>query len=353
MRVLVAGAGPTGLTVAVELARRGIDVDIIEKRKSGSGLSRAVGITPASLDLLRPSGVTDQLLSEAMKYQIVRMYNRDRLVLELPLLTDNDPNEFVLGLAQDRTESHLQNALIKFGGDVRYAAELTKFEQSVTEVEVVTSDGKHESYDYLIGADGIGSTTRKLAGLDFLGFELPETWSIADVDADNWPHLNAITICKLSGSGVLIVAPLEPSRFRVVSNTPNSLANLPIPMDITNIRREGTFNIPIRQASDYRAGRVFLAGDAAHCHSPVGGRGMNLGIADAAELARCIAEGDLDTYSKIRHREGKAVIDGLETIRKIITSPSPLARFALMGILHTASILPPLRRQMAKRILYG
>ncbi len=353
MRILVVGAGPTGLTAAVELARHGIIADIIDKRESGSGLSRAVGIMPASLDILRPSGVTDRLLAEAMKFRKARFFNHDRLALELPFSVDGKEGEFILGLAQDRTETHLREAFAELGGKVRYGTELTKLEQSKDCVTAQTADGKTGRYDYLIGADGISSATRTLAGIDFPGFELPGTWSIADVDADNWPHVGAFTICKLAGPDIVVIAPLEKKRFRVISNTPDALSVLPLPMDVTNIRREGQFKISIRQVNEYRRGRVFLAGDAAHCHSPVGGRGMNLGIADAADLARRIAENDLETYSETRHREGKAIIAGSETVRKLMTSNSHIARTSIFAILGLASLLRPMQRQMAKRVLYG
>lgn len=114
MKVLIVGAGPAGLTTAglttaVELARRGVVSDVIDLRESGSGLSRAVGILPASLDILRPSGVTGKLLAEGMKFRQVRIYRHSSLVLALTLEVSGADGEFILGLAQDRTETHLRD----------------------------------------------------------------------------------------------------------------------------------------------------------------------------------------------------------------------------------------------------
>ena len=89
-------------------------------------------------------------------------------------------------------------------------------------------DGAKGEYDYVVGADGARSTTRELLNIDFRGHDLPETWSIADVDAEGWPNTNAVTICQLSGGDVVVVAPLEPKRFRVISNTEDALAALPL-----------------------------------------------------------------------------------------------------------------------------
>ena len=353
MKVLIVGAGPTGLTTAVELARRGIVGDVIDLRESGSGLSRAVGIMPASLDILRPSGVTGKLLAEGMKFRQVRIYRHSTLALALPIKVSGADDEFILGLAQDRTETHLRDAFSGLGGEVRYGTELVNLHQDANKVTTETRDGATAEYDYVVGADGARSTTRQLLNIDFRGHDLPETWSIADVDAEGWPNTSAFTMCRLSGGNVVVVVPLEPKRFRVVSNTGDALAALPLSMNVTNIRRAGQFKISIRQVVQYNIGRVFLAGDAAHCHSPVGGRGMNLGIADGAELARRMAEGGLEGYGEARHKVGKDIIAGSEAVRKVMTSRNPVTRFFVRAVLQTASVMPALQRQFAKKILYG
>jgi len=353
MKVLIVGAGPAGLTTAVELARRGVVSDVIDLRESGSGLSRAVGILPASLEILRRSGVTAKLLADGMKFREVRIYRHSSLALALPLKGSGADGEFVLGLAQDRTETHLRDVLSELGGTVRYGTELVDLHQDANKVTVEMRDGAKAEYDYVVGADGARSTTRTSLNIDFRGHDLPETWSIADVDAEGWPHTNAFTVCQLSGGNVVVVAPLAPKRFRVVSNTEDALAALPLKLNVTNIRRAGEFTISIRQAAQYGVGRVFLVGDAAHCHSPVGGRGMNLGIADGAELARRMVEGGLEGYGEARHKVGKETIAGSEALRKVMTSRNPVTRFLVLAVLRTASFMPALQRQFAKKILYG
>ena len=353
MKVLIAGAGPAGLTTAVELARRGIVSDVIDLRESGSGLSRAVGITPASLEILRPSGVTGKLLAEGMKFRQVRIYRHSSLALALSLKGGGADGGFILGLAQDRTETHMREVLSELGGTVRYGTELVDLRQDANKVTVGMRDGTEAEYDYVVGADGARSTTRELLNIDFPGHDLPETWSIADVDAEGWPNADALTVCQLSGGDVVVVVPLEPQRFRVVSNTGDALAALPLKLNVTNVRRAGAFKISIRQAARYGVGRVFLVGDAAHCHSPVGGRGMNLGIADGAELARRMVEGGLAGYGEARHKVGKATIAGSETARKLMTSRNPVTRFLVLAVFRTASFMPALQRQFAKTILYG
>ncbi len=355
MRVLIVGAGPTGVTAAVELKRRGIEVEVIDKREEGSGLSRAVGITPESLSLLTPSGATEKLLAEGIHFQEARIHRRATLLLKLPFKVSKVKYgyEFILGLPQDRTETILRERLESYGVRLRYATELKDLRDDGDGMVAVMADGAEVRFDYVLGADGVHSRCREAMGLEYPGYELPETWSIADVNAQNWPTPKSFIICQFARGGVVVVAPLAIDRYRVISNRRDALHNLPIEMEVTKINREGTFTISIRQVREYRKGRVFLAGDAAHCHSPVGGRGMNLGIADAAEFARRLAEDELEGYSASRHAEGAKVIMGSERARKIVTSKNPVIRRLFRWMLGVVSIVPPLQRRITAIILYG
>jgi len=146
----------------------------------------------------------------------------------------------------------------------------------------------------------------------------------------------------------MVVAPMGGNRYRLVASHENALQALPLPLNVTTIHREGHFNISVRQAETYSKGRVHLAGDAAHCHSPVGGRGMNLGIADAAELAERMVEGDLSGYSSFRHSEGEEAIQITERGRKMTAGLNWWRRLAFRALLAAASIAGPVKRRLGR-----
>lgn len=353
MKVLIVGAGPTGLTAGVELARRGIHAEVIDRKSEPSGLSRAAGILPSSLGILAPSGVAKDLLEEGIKIQEARLFIGARQVLSLPLKGGHPDRDYIIALAQDRTERVLRNALIGLGGSVTFDREFIYLDQNDEQIVVGTSDGNESVFDMVIGADGIHSKVRESLGIGYPGFDLPETWSIADVDVQNWSDNLVFTSCLLSEGRVVVIVPLEAKRFRVISNTKDALASLPLQMDITTKRREEQFNISIRQASRYNIGRVFLAGDAAHCHSPAGGRGMNLGISDAAELASRIATNSLNGYGTSRRQAAVKTIEVSEKLRKLLTSKSFLTRLMTTTACYSINLFPFLQRSLAKTILDG
>ena len=350
-KLLIVGAGPTGLTAAVELARRGIVADVIDKKEAASTLSRAVGILPRSLDILGPSGVTERLLSEGVKLEKISMYRGTKEVLTFHTKGAHPRWDYGVALAQDRTEAALHDAFANSGGEVRYGVELKSLEQHKNLVSVTTTDGSTSEYTRVLGADGVGSATRKSLGIEFVGFDLPETWSIADVDSSDWANYDRFTMSMLPDGVVVVVAPLERNRFRVISNTEDSLKTLPLPMAVSNVRRAGTFNISIRQVEKYSEGNVFLAGDAAHCHSPAGGRGMNLGIADADEFAERLINGTLDGYSSSRHVDGKRTIELSEQIRKFVITKSSVKKGLLALAFFGINVFPPAKRILARRFL--
>ncbi|MDX2345447.1 MAG: NAD(P)/FAD-dependent oxidoreductase [Legionella sp.] len=359
MQVIIIGAGPTGLTAGVELARRGVHVDIIDIKKSGSTLSRAVGINPHSLKILETSGVTEKLLAAGIAYHEAHFYQQAKpwVVLKLDAASPVKYGyNFMLGLPQDQTEAILRETFESLGGRIHYDTALESLVDDGARVTVTTTKGTKFQGDYALGADGAHSLTRDLIGIESKGIELPEVWSIADVDANadaKQLSQTSVSLYMLKRGEMVFVAPIGPARFRLVSNTKSVLKSLPFELKLEKIRREADFKIKISQVKSYQKGRVFLAGDAAHSHSPAGGRGMNLGMADAADFAEKLLADQLDKYTQSRYQEGKKIIAGSEMLRKILTSNNPVKRVFALALLKSVASIPILKKKFASKFLYG
>jgi 2-polyprenyl-6-methoxyphenol hydroxylase-like FAD-dependent oxidoreductase len=340
MKALVIGGGPTGLTAALELAAQGVICRLVERRTGPSELSRAVGILPATISALESLGVADSILSEAMPLRKLLLMRAGKLLMQLDNRSAAFRNKVIIGLPQNRTEEILCAELAVRGVRVEYGLTVNEVETSDQAATVHFSDQTVETYDWVIAADGIGSKTRDQLGIAYPGFEVPGEWSIADVDVsgDFDPELVILDI-QSPGNIFSMVLPIEARRARIVSSTPDALAALTQPMQIDNVRRTGTFQISVRQAETYRKGRVLLAGDAAHCHSPVGGKGMNLGMADAVSAACAIVNDQADEYSEERHRIGVKTLRMTEFARAMVTSNS-LISITLISVF--AKVVPSL-----------
>lgn len=302
------------------------------------------------MDILTPSGVADDIRAEAVRFDGIAFHIGARRIAKFAL--NYDETSRLYGLPQDRTEHFLARAFARYGGKIEYDTPFEGLTQDDTTLRVRLG-GTEAAFDHVIGADGAHSDVRAALGLDFPGFDLPEEWSIADVESPDWRDPETFQGFLLPHGDICIVAPLEQARFRVIASQPDALAALPVPMNVTRIRRSGAFTISVRQVTAYAVGRVYLAGDAAHCHSPAGGRGMNLGIADAADLAGRLIDGDIGGYHAARHAEGAHVLSFSEGLRKAVQSKSPLRRAVMSQVMKLIAAVPPLRRAAVRYFVSG
>lgn len=350
LRILVVGAGPTGLSAGLELARQGVIPEIVERRSEPSLLSRAVGILPETVDKWNDSGVTEAIRREAMPFRKFRFFRGSKLLMKLDFSAEEFRDRVVMGLPQNRTEEILREGLERRGGSVTFGREVVSVEPNEAGATVGFGDGDRQTYDWVIAADGVRSVVREALGIAYEGFDLDDEWSVADVDVEGYDPEGFTAWIQESPGEFALVLPIEAKRVRIAASTSDALKTIPFPFEITHVRRTGVFQIAVRQAETYRKGRVLLAGDAAHCHSPVGGRGMNLGVDDAVAAANAILHGTVDDYSAERHAIGRDVLNLSEQGRKLVCAISPMIQVGTTLAMALIQRLPFLHRAFLKRL---
>jgi 3-(3-hydroxy-phenyl)propionate hydroxylase len=322
--VLIAGGGPTGLMLAGELALAGVDVAIVERRESQDldGL-RAGGLHIRTIEVLDQRGIADRFVSQG---EIIRRAPFAGTTLDISDLPTR--HNYFLAFWQTHTESILADWVGELGVPIYRGYEVTGFTQNDIGVDIELSGDRSMRADFLVGCDGGRSLIRKKAGIDFPGWDPSTSYLIAEVETAQEPKWGM----HRSEKGINAVAKLDDGkRARIVLTEQNvGQDSKPTLHDVREslIAVYGTdyglrtatyisrFTDMARQAARYRAGRVLLAGDAAHVHSPKGGQGLNIGVQDAVNLGWKLAqvvlgklpESLLDTYHAERHPVGARVL---------------------------------------------
>ena len=354
--VLVVGAGPVGLVAALELHRLGIPVRIIDKSDGPTPFSKAVGINAQSLELLERSGLTERLLSAGIRIHRANLWFEGKRLVSLDLSLARHRFNFILALAQNETERLLEAALRERGIAVERRHELKALGQDPADglvtAHIATDDGAAEMQTtFLLGADGARSTEREQLGIAFSGHRYDEHWSLADVTLD-WPYGDTDVHLFLNGAGaVLFTVPIAEDRIRAISQTANVLDLLPSESEVTKLHWGSEFYVAIRQAVSYQEGRCFLAGDAAHIHSPAGGRGMNLGIWDACSFAERVRSATLDGYTRERHPLGRRILAFTDRLFRVAGLKGTAAQTIRNFMLRNVASSPSVQRRLAMRLI--
>jgi 2-polyprenyl-6-methoxyphenol hydroxylase-like FAD-dependent oxidoreductase len=381
---LIVGAGPVGLTMAAELKRYGMSIRVVDKDSGRTDKSKAIVVWARTLELLdrTGAGVTQRFIDSGLKAAYTNIFANGERIAHVDLSSVDTPYKFVLLIQQSETERLLEEHLADLGSRVERQVELKTFEQSpdIVTCTLAHADGTEEKIEasWLIGCDGAHSTVRHQLGMSFEGSTMLTDFILADLHIDGMQGPPAGNI-YWHEQGTLALFPLGGTRYRVIADVGESVSSAigehQIPtleeiQTILDIRGPkglaanspvwlSSFAINERKVADYRAQRVFLAGDAAHVHSPAGGQGMNTGMHDAFNLAwklalasraLCAAEPLLASYSPERSAVAKLVLEQTGRTTAIAVMKGE-ARQTIRN--HVASLvfgMAPVRHAMANML---
>ncbi len=356
--VIVVGAGPTGLLLAGDLAEAGVAVTVLERRDGTvSNLSRAFGVHARTLEQLDARGLADELLPTGAALDRLRLF--DRVQVDLGQIESRFP--FLLITPQYNVENLLRDRALKAGVEIVHGVKVTDVRQDADGVSVVTADTTYRA-SYVVGADGYHSAVRQAIGQPFPGKSILKSIMLADVRVAEEP--DELLAVNGVGDAFAFIAPFGDGYYRVFAwdrrrsvpdDEPLTLAEvsdvarraLGTDYGMHDARWLSRFHSDERQVPEYRVGRVFLAGDAAHVHSPAGGQGMNTGLQDAANLSWKLAavlrgapDALLDTYQAERHPVGRAVLRSSGAIIRAAMLKSRIGQ-AVRGVVARRALSMP------------
>jgi 2-polyprenyl-6-methoxyphenol hydroxylase-like FAD-dependent oxidoreductase len=353
--VVVVGAGPVGLAVAASLQQHGHNVVVVDNQAEGANTSRACVVHARTLEMLERIGVTQRLVELGLELQDFAIRDGDRRLVPVSFRGLPTDYPFTLMIPQSLTEKVLLERLEELGGSVLRPYAATGLAQSADGVEVTLDSGDVIEAQYVVAADGMNSTIRELAGLHMPDNVLPLSFSLVDIRVDSGLPVDEVAL-YFATAGLLVVAPLPDGSFRLVASVDEAPEHPDVAYaqqlltargprktapKVTEVVWGSRFRIHERVADNYRAGRVLLAGDAAHTHSPAGGQGMNLGLRDAITLADAISvaltqgnEADLDAYATNSRAEAVRVIALAHRLTRLANLPRPVRplRNAVLGL---------------------
>ncbi|MGH9502236.1 MAG: FAD-dependent monooxygenase [Terriglobales bacterium] len=372
--VLIVGAGPVGLFLANECARRGLRWRLLEERSSQSLHSKALAIFPRTLEIFDMAGIIVPFLESANRVTSVAIISHGRRLADMQFAPEQSPYPFIAMVPQNVTEKLLVEELQRKGGKVEYE---TKFVSAVEQAGyvMVTVDRNGESAkltaSFVVGCDGARSAVRKTLHLPLEGAEYEASFMLADIETNDALPADELQLCP-SEFGPVAIFPMSGVRRRIVATIDSREGDAPsldlvrqvlsqrapVGIEARSLYWSSYFRIHHRQVTQLRVGRMFVAGDAAHLHSPFGGQGMNTGLQDVWNLVWKLDlalhghgnERLLDSYSAERLPVIRQVIETSDFLTKAMGTPNKLAQVLRDTVIPMVSHLAPFEHAFVQRL---
>ena len=372
--ILIVGAGPVGLFLANECTRRGLRWRLVEAHASQSVHSKALAIFPRTLEILDMAGLVEPFLRVANRVASVAIISHRRRLAQLRFAPEDSPYPFIAMVPQDVTERLLVEHIAETTGRVEYETALVSAVDRGSHV-VATLERGGDRLDvtatFVVGCDGAHSTVRHLLGVPFSGGEYEDSFMLADVETNDALPAGELQLCP-SEFGPVAIFPMSATRRRIVAIVPRIEGDAPS-LDLVReiLKQRGPaevearalnwssyFRVHHRRATNLRVGRFFIAGDAAHIHSPYGGQGMNTGLHDAWNLAWKLdlvvrglgSEQLLDSYAAERIPVIDHVIQTTHTLTRVMSTPSHWAQRLRDAAIPMLSHLAPFQHAFVERL---
>ena len=372
--VLIVGAGPVGLFLANECARRDLSWRIVEARSTQSVHSKALAIFPRTLEILDMAGLVGPFMDVANRVTSVAVVAGGRTLALMPFAPDESPYQFIAMVPQDVSERLLAEQLQRRGGTIEYDTSFVSAVQNDDAVHVTLDrQGTRSEVTaaFVVGCDGAHSAIRHLLKLPFEGAQYDALFMLADVQTNEALPANQLQLCP-SEFGPVAIFPMSATRRRIVATVDAAEGDAPsldlvrriisqrapIGLEARALRWSSYFRIHHRQVAEMRVGRFFIAGDAAHIHSPYGGQGMNTGLHDAWNLAWKLdlalrGHGNdrlLDSYTEERRPVIKQVIETTDLLTRAMSTPNKLAQALRNALIPMVSRLAPFHHAFVQRL---
>jgi len=377
--VLIIGAGPTGLALALWLARLGVSVRIIDKSAGPGETSRAIAVQARTLEYYRQVGLAEDVFAGGLKVERITVRARGRAIAEARLGDMGaglSPFPFVLSFPQDEHERVLIAHLERAGVRVERKTELVALAETATGVRATLETGRTPEVveaAYVCGCDGASSTTRRLLGIEFPGGTYAQVFFVADANVSGPAADGGLQMCLGARDFCLVIPVRSTGSFRLIGLVPPAfegqetirfedvapaVARTP-GLTVQTVNWFSAYRLHHRVAERFRTGRAFLLGDAGHIHSPAGGQGMNTGIGDAINLAwklAAVLQGRgagvlLDTYESERITFARTLVESTDRLFQAIASRSPFGTVWRLGVL--ALVIPwALRIHFVRRQMF-